>query len=307
MSCPKGKIINPSSGRCVSKTGKIGKSLSKGGKTSKRVSKRRSKSKSKECPEGSKRNPETKRCNKIKSKEPKKIKGKEKSKSLKKKKTEDDIEDKKYLACLEQKCGQKDIVDGYNVLILPKDSQVFHGYGNARVVITDKRPMWFSDPNVATNYARGDPDSCYVYKIKKDLVLVNLADVKNVKKIYNLDQLKPEEQDIISLVTGFNRTDLEEEMTSYPQLHCEYDGKNKNKLMFCPVGFYSSKDHKKKEYINLRLARIVCKLGYDGWFIPKNKVYDAFTRNNYENEVLLCKPKTKLQLVKNEHCDKYNK
>lgn len=37
--CPEGKIVNPATGRCVLKTGKIGKSLLKGVKKSKRVPK----------------------------------------------------------------------------------------------------------------------------------------------------------------------------------------------------------------------------------------------------------------------------
>jgi tRNA A-37 threonylcarbamoyl transferase component Bud32 len=63
VECPKGKIMNPNTGRCVKKDGKIGKELLKSkSKRSKKVSKSRRKSNIKVCPNGTIMNPKTGRC-----------------------------------------------------------------------------------------------------------------------------------------------------------------------------------------------------------------------------------------------------
>jgi len=60
LRCPSGKIINPETGRCVKKSGEIGKRILSGN-TTKKVSVRKRAS-PKKCPSGKIRNPTTGRC-----------------------------------------------------------------------------------------------------------------------------------------------------------------------------------------------------------------------------------------------------
>ena len=61
--CPEGKIINPATGRCVSKTGKIGRELLNSKKSAKKSKKSAKKSKkSVKCVKGKIINPKTNRC-----------------------------------------------------------------------------------------------------------------------------------------------------------------------------------------------------------------------------------------------------
>lgn len=80
--CPKGKIINPDTGRCVKKDGKLGKQILAAKKPAKPGKKPAKPKSEKDCPEGKIRNPATGRCVKkdgavgksiLKKKSPKKL------------------------------------------------------------------------------------------------------------------------------------------------------------------------------------------------------------------------------------------
>ncbi|MDD4930653.1 MAG: hypothetical protein PHG66_00670 [Candidatus Colwellbacteria bacterium] len=329
MSCPSGKIVNPASGRCVSKTGKIGKSLlgspKKSSKKSKsKKSKSRSRKKSKNCKSDKVKNPSSGRCVSKTGKIGKKIIESEDERDERRDELEseddrderrdelesedeseysDDDHDDKYIACYNQVCGKKSNDGYFDIVTLPEGSRIFR---NMRSNLKKKTPAWFSDPKIAAIYGGLGPN-CHVFEIKKDLQLIDVTISKNIKTIYESDKISGADKEIISLVTGYNSTSLKQlDYGEYPEIFCsEYNKKDKSKIVFCPVGFFSSKDKKKNIYINLRLAKIVCKMGYDGWIIPPKAVIDKSTNTNYNHEVLICNPGMKLKHIKNKSCGDY--
>lgn len=216
----------------------------------------------------------------------------------------DDISNE-YIACYDHKCGKKSIVDGFSVFILPKNTHLYRGY-KSRAILSRDKPMWFSDPRIASVYTKNNT-YCKSHKIMKDLVLVDITDYNNIKKIYTSDMLTEQEKEIVSLTTGIDREEMypSEDSTTYPKIFCSYSRQPKDTLKFCPVGWYTKHDQDTQEYINLRLARIVCRFGYDGWIVPKNKGVDYSMGGKYHNEVLLCRPSDSLQIVKKDFCKDY--
>jgi len=323
MSCPSGKIRNPVTGRCVSKEGKIGKSLLKG-KTSPRKSSKSRKSKkvtvSNDCTPDKIKNPSTGRCVSrtgaigkklvVSSKKVLIVEEKDDDDESDESEQDDESEDERdkeedyYAACYNQECG-KESHDGYfNIVTLPKGAKIFR---NMRTKLKSKNPTWFSDPKIAEGYGE-EGYSCNVFSITKDLNLIDVTISKNIKRIYESDKISGADKEIISLVTGYDSTSLTPpSFGKFPEIYCSggYKNKSKSKLMFCPVGFFSAKDKKKNIYLNLRLAKIVCKMGYDGWIIPPKKVIDGYTGSMYTHEVLICNPKQKLKQIKNESCTDY--
>lgn len=317
MSCPSGKIVNPATGRCVSKTGKIGRSLlgSKpkvSPKKSSKKSKPRSRKKSKDCVSDKVKNPSSGRCvsksgkigkNIVESENEDERDDRDEKEEESEYSDDDDDHDDDYIACYNQKCGKKSHDGYFSIVSLPTGSKIFR---NMRSNLKAKTPAWFSDPKVAAIYG-GLGSSCHVFEIKKDLQLIDVTISKNIKVIYESDKISGADKEIISLVTGYDSSSLKtSDYGDFPEIFCiGYKGKSKSKLIFCPVGFFSKKDQKKNVYLNLRLAKIVCKMGYDGWIIPPNKVNDGSTGKKYNHEVLICNPKQKLKHIKNESCSDY--
>ena len=202
------------------------------------------------------------------------------------------------LACNVQSCVRNNIKDGkYHTSQISKSNLLFHGFKKIvnRPNIIPTIPTWYSDAHIASAYTKNRSENCWAYELIRDVKLIDLTNIENIKLIYNLQNITPEQKKIISISTGYMLTHIPKNILT----PCKYQDtiKNPEDLYFCAVGFINHVDQSTQKYINSRLAEIICTLGFDGWIItPNSKIQDAFdTTSNIVYEVLLCKPNKTLK------------
>jgi hypothetical protein len=169
-----------------------------------------------------------------------------------------------------------------NAMLLPKGTILYHGQQDGKdwKVPTD-RPAFFGGLNVSTHYAQS---SKYVFRFEtqRDMILLNLESENDYKNVYN--SLGKRDQKVFSHVSGYNKTFIDHE-------DCYYSGKSKTKIKYCTEGFYTRNDEKTDNYAMLKYIKILCKLGYDGIYIPP--IYSrAYKGNKLVEQIDLCSVKS---------------
>ncbi len=143
-------------------------------------------------------------------------------------------------------------MNGYKTITIAKDSIVYHGYRRESL---RKRaflePMWFGDSKIATVYGEitKGKNNCYRYRINKDITLIRIDDGNTIRKLQ--DEGTEYDNEIIKLARSGKTNDL------YRKLQ------------------------EKGTYPNMELAKLVCRLGFDGWY-EKGDL----------KEILICEPAT---------------
>ena len=185
----------------------------------------------------------------------------------------------KDLRCENLDCAKtigKD-AEGFSIMSIPMNYYLFRG-SDRHLLEKDVRPRWYSDDYVAKLY---DENNCKQYIIKRDLRLIDISDIQTIRAMLKSTRISAEDKHIISLVTGVDWKGPARDVTIKPGV--KYD------MVFKPVIYLSNEDRRKGEYVNVKFAKIVCTLGYDGWIIPANhKVVDGSHGWNYGQEVMLC-------------------
>jgi hypothetical protein len=144
-------------------------------------------------------------------------------------------------------------------------------------------PSWYSDEEVARAYG-GLGNVCIRYITKRKLLLIDMSEPTNFHIMLGSPLLTDAEKYVVSYVSGINATQ---------EMEWKRHDQNKIKtglLVFSPFGFLTAEDRQKGDYVNLLFARIVCKFGYDGWFIPRHTIIDGTHGQYLGQEVLLCNP-----------------
>lgn len=155
------------------------------------------------------------------------------------------------------------------------------------------RPLFYASAKQAEVY--GGP-ACYIFQLKRDVTLLDLYTVPTLRSLSKI--LKGEDLDILKIITGFG-VKHRDEKTFPKSTHSAVYDKEEEEILTDPSGYFSEEDHEKGEYTNLRFARIICRLGFDGWITRENDVpeweagYPDYV-GYYPGEVVLCNPKDQL-------------
>jgi hypothetical protein len=199
---------------------------------------------------------------------------------------------------------------GYRILVIPRNILLFRGRGpnDPVYIFPDKpRPTYFSDALVATAYADNVDSQCGVFTFARDARLIDLSDVETVRRLHK--NLTGTAKQLLEIMTGYARTRLafqgsDAEVFSIPA-SCSYAKKPPGEVRICTEAFLTVEDYLQREYTSLRLARILCELGFDGWVI--GPTYKRASGADFHAEVMLCDPSQLVTPHPELHCSQYSK
>jgi len=178
------------------------------------------------------------------------------------------------LMCRSLDCVKFETENGFSVGVFPKGHYLFR---SAEKHAFRERPTWYSDEAGAITYRDGDMP-CKRYVSKRDIRLLNVSDIETIKKIYDDPRLTPKDRDEVAFVTNFKNPQPSKKFIRTPELS--------HVLQFFPLEFETPDGKNSRTFSNMRFARVICKLGYDGWIIPRCSAFDYniwFTQ-----EIMLC-------------------
>ena len=195
--------------------------------------------------------------------------------------------------CIHLLCGKSVHINGLTIKIIPKDYFLFRSQnGNT------EWGNWFTTREIAQIYLQSwHYTNCNKYVTRRDVQLVDVSDVDTIEQVLKSNLLSDEEKSVVINVTGYGLTEVP--TTSYSlSTITPYTNKNPKTLAFIPVGYHSVGDFLAGVYINKRFAQIVCKLGYDGWYVGRGRVQDTSLPAGgtmLSEEVMLCNPQDVLE------------
>lgn len=165
---------------------------------------------------------------------------------------------------------------------------LFHGYDKVDDwEIPADRPSFFAGTMVALYYAYDQPRNIATYILTKPVALLDLGNIQAYRWAYS--KLTAEDKIVFARVTGYNSTHLKTDF-------CGYKNKRKDDIRFCTEDFISKEDKKTGNYAMLRFARLICELGFDGYYIPP--VFKrAYAGEKLTEQIILCHPKDKVLKV----------
>ena len=177
--------------------------------------------------------------------------------------------------------------DGLLISVFPKHHYLFRSALSSRALL--ETASWFSDSAVALKY-KDQLYTCRRYTANRDLNLISTYDPETIDAILQSPKLTDREKLITTYLTGKNVCKITDSVRrSKLSVQPEINVYPPHLMRFAPHGFYVEEDRKTEEYINLKFAKIVCKLGYDGWFIKKDSVVDLFSGGYAWEEIMLCR------------------
>lgn len=168
---------------------------------------------------------------------------------------------------------------------------LFHGHAESTDwEIPKNRPAFFGSSMIALYYADHSPEYVSTYALLRNITLLDLGNVKNFGKFF--DTLSDKDQEIFSRVTGYGKTDLKTE-------ECGYKKKKSSQIRFCTEGFLRKKDEKNDDYAMLVFAKMICRYGFDGYYIPPvhRRAYTSKKKEYLTEQIILCKPVGKVLLI----------
>jgi hypothetical protein len=178
------------------------------------------------------------------------------------------------LMCRSLDCVKFETENGFSVGVFPKGHYLFR---SAEKHAFRERPTWYSDEAGAITYRDGDMP-CKRYVSKRDIRLLNVSDIETIKKIYDDPRLTPKDRDEVAFVTNFKNPQPSKKFIRTPELS--------HVLQFFPLEFDTPDGKYTRTFSNLRFARVICKLGYDGWIIPRCSAFDYTIW--FTQEIMLC-------------------
>ena len=201
----------------------------------------------------------------------------------------------RQLACENFSCMTQLGRDGNGLLIsiFPKHHYLFRAAPEETAF--SERELWFSTVKGIKKYV--DKDSpCRRYVAKRDLLLLSTYDMETIDRLIPL--LNERDAMIVRVVTGRNITTVDERHRSNLQDVTRHDPSRSlewgSEMRFSPHGYITVGD---SEYINFKFAKIVCKLGYDGWYIKDKSIIDLAMGAYATEEIMLCNARGVLALT----------
>jgi hypothetical protein len=173
--------------------------------------------------------------------------------------------------------------NGFTIVSFPKDHFLFRSATEEGQKF--KMPSWYSDEDGARVYGGGRNVVCIRYITKRKLLLIDMSNPANFHSMLGSPLLTDAEKYVVSYVSGINATQeikARRRVLNFTNNPCL--------LVFSPFGFLTAEDRQKGDHVNLLFARIVCKFGYDGWFIPRHAIINGTGGDYFTQEVLLCNP-----------------
>lgn len=169
---------------------------------------------------------------------------------------------------------------GLKIATFPKDHYIF------RSDVTDAfyPILWYSDEQVARAYY-DEGLQCRGFISKRNIQLINLSDIETIRVMLKDPSLTERERYAIFYVTGVDAPEDIKKRRSKQDV----DGHG-NYMVFSPAGMLFPEDMETKQYANRKFAKVVCKFGYDGWFIPQKSVIDGSGGHFFSEEIMLCNP-----------------
>jgi hypothetical protein len=154
------------------------------------------------------------------------------------------------------------------------------------------RPVWYGPEKTAKRYARGNPVE--KYKTKKELVLMYMS-YNNIRALYDVISSKLSDNDkkvFDAVVFTFSHKDIKK----YNQI------KKKSPTVHTLMNFRGFLDDDLNNYKSLRLAKILCRFGIDGWIVENDTIlqkHKLFTNRPVRHEeILICDPLSVLEQSK---------
>jgi len=209
-------------------------------------------------------------------------------------------------------CGTLVKKDGFKFIELQPGSVMFRGLRqNTKKIITNKRPSYYADADIAMIYAGAKEQNCQVWKLIKPILLLNLTSKHNINRLLDDDNssMSDIDKDALRILTGYGRKTFNGQQRMIT--NCSYgpkDKKDKNQLSVCTEGFYNDEYKKKDIYISLQVGIALGKMGIDGWYVPKNTIKRArYHPIDFHHEYLIVQAKKCLEQIKTDSCTSYIK
>ena len=163
---------------------------------------------------------------------------------------------------------------------------LFHGHSESKDWSVPKnRPSFFGGSMVALYYANDSPKYVTTYVLTKEINLLDLGSTGNFKKYYG--KLNTADKHIFSRVTGYG-------LRSLQTRSCGYENKNVSEIRFCTEDFIHPDDKYTDNYAMLAFAKMICRHGFDGYYIPPihRRAYSGSHKSEKLTEqIIICQPK----------------
>jgi len=188
------------------------------------------------------------------------------------------------------------------VRILSPKTIIFHGNRKKILTLMEDRPIYFSSYEVAGYY---NNIGCDAFQSTKELKLFifNIENVQKLQKILNKKELIYLK---IFFGLGMSIKNYKKYKSKNPKLgiKCKIPSKKKKiEPKICTEGFLTAKNKKQDKYISSKLASILCKYGFDGWYIP-----EKFKRTSdfiFHEEIMICNVSKNLRKI--GKCENFTK
>jgi hypothetical protein len=146
---------------------------------------------------------------------------------------------------------------------------------------------YYSTKQIASLYKTPEKTSIYKFKTKKILKLLDFSNKDSFKFLDS--KLKGKLHTAFQTFTGYGIKELHIVDTELNEDLCIYKNKPKYTIQLCPY----TPALNSKEFGNKTLSKELCKLGYDGYYMPQIYLDAQVTDEDYvyHEEYFICDPK----------------